>query len=371
MRLSSRAAAFVAVSHFKSVTETSNAVASLSAQYVIDTSKERIAQGRYLRGGAVPPPKASVWWRVFSRGDDLEFLHFTSLTRESFNLLVVKCTPLINSRPLTPGCGKPKAWHVRRRMFKARDVVAMTMRFLLATAEMKDLHVQFGAVLSVYSHCVRLGLRVIVQVLCSDTRSRVYWDRSEEELSKAAARTSSFLDIPGVVAMMDGDKLRSKQPGDYLHQNRDYNGWTKECNRNILIVWDPFGKIVDAVVNAPGNFHDSRLAVRGNVYKHIESLPQPYKVCCDDAFSTGGKLKDKLVKTKEQYREGQVRSTYDQSLTHLRQCSEWGNNVLTGVFRRLRGWLPVDNVHRAYIMWACVLLHNWRTETVGRNQIRT
>ena len=241
----SHSATLVVISHLQSFFECNSSVAALVAQHHQQHNKQRQhKQGRYRRGGSVPPPRASVWWRTYSRGDDLEFLHFTSLTRESFRALVDLCTPLLNRLPITPGGGKPKPWHVRRRMFRPRDVVAMTLKFLLATAELKDLHVQFGAVLSVYSRCVLLGLRVFVQVLVKERRSRVYWDRSTDGLRRAAARTAMFLDIPGIVAMMDGDKLRSREPGDYLHQNRDYNGWTKDCNQNILIVWDPFGKAV-------------------------------------------------------------------------------------------------------------------------------
>lgn len=59
------------------------------------------------------------------------------------------------------------------------------------------------------------------------------------------------------------------------------------------------------------------------------------------------------------------------ALTHLRQCSEWGNQVLVGVFRRLKVKLETDNISRAQLLWACILLHNFRTETVQRNQIRT
>ena len=67
-----------------------------------------------------------------------------------------------------------------------------------------------------------------------------------------------------------------------------------------------------------------------------------------------------------------TKKKYDQQLTHLRQCSEWRNNVLTGVFRVLRSKLPTHDVSRVYkIMWNYIYLHNWRTETVGRNQIQT
>ena len=103
----------------------------------------------------------------------------------------------------------------------------------------------------------------------------------------------------------------------------------------------------------------------------MERLPEGFKCCCDDAFYTKGNLTNKLVKMKEAYVEGMVRSEYDAQLTHLRQCSEWGNNTLTGVFRRLRTKLPTNNIKRAKIMWSCIFLHNFRTETVGRNQIKT
>ena len=142
-------------------------------------------------------------------------------------------------------------------------------------------------------------------------------------------------------------------------------------NCNIILVWDPFGKIVDASINLPGSFHDSRAAWWCKLYKHFEDLPDPYKCVCDDAFCTSGAMSGKLVKTTENYQEGVARSLYGQSLTHLRQCSEWGNNILTGCWRRLRTKLPTDNVACAQIIWVCILLHNWRMETIGRNQIRT
>ena len=63
-------------------------------------------------------------------------------------------------------------------------------------------------------------------------------------MQRCADRTAQFMECPNVVAMMDGDKLGSLAPDDSVLQNRDYNGYTKDVNRNIVLVWDPFGKIV-------------------------------------------------------------------------------------------------------------------------------
>ena len=329
--------------------------------------------GRYIRGRGLPYPEQAVWRLVDCKGDEMEFFHFTALTRKSFNSLTDLCSKYILQHTIHPNSKvPPRPGDLAKRRCSPRDVIAMTLKYLLSKAEMKDLYVQFGVSATSYCDYIILGMQAIMEALFFNQQGRVYWDCSIESMNRAAERTLQFLDIPNVIAMVDGNKLESFNPQDSLDQNSDWNGWTRDANRNLVLVWDPYGKIVDAAVNAPGNFHDSRIASWCGIYDHIAALPDGFKVVCDDAFKTVGNLEDKLIKTKEAFGgEGHKRSSYDQTLTHLRQCSEWGNNVLTGVFRRLRTNLPTDNVRRAYIMWTCILLHNWRTETVGRNQIRS
>ena len=359
-----------AANHIQRLLETSAIATSMAATTEL-LSTPTVKRGRYMQGGSIPPRKHSVWYLTDKKGDELEFLNFTSLTRDSFSHLVSLNRHYIKTKTITLAKGRMKRSRVGGRKFNSRDVVAMGLKYLLSPSLLKDLHVQFGASQTTFWELAWFAMDSFIVNVGRDARGRVWWDRSEEHLASCAERTNAFLDIVGVVAMTDGDKLVSKSPQNYLHQNRDYNGWTKDVNRNLVLVWDPFGKIVDAAVNSPGNFHDSKTAWWCKIYKHMEGLPQGFKCCCDDAFKTQGNLKDKLVKTKEAYKEGNTRSHYDQQLTHLRQCSEWGNNILTGVFRVMRSKLPTNNVNRAKIMWACIYLHNWRTETVGRNQIQT
>ena len=247
----------------------------------------------------------------------MEFLHFTALTRESFNELVTLCRAYLLTNSLSSAAdGQPKLCHLSRRLCKPRDIVAMTLRYLLSTAEYKDLHIHFGVVVTTYIDAVQLGMQALLKCLFHNEKGRVFWNRSIDNLRQAAERTASFLDIPGVVAMIDGTKIETKAPSDHVLQNRDYNGWTKDVNRNMVLAWDPFGKIIDAAINLPGNFHDSKAAWWCNIYKHLEVLPPPYKCVCDDAFYTTGHMAGKLVKTKERFNEGAPRSSYDRSLTH-------------------------------------------------------
>ena len=247
--------------------------------------------------------------------------------------------------------------------------MAIAIKYISSVAETKDLYPQFGATSGVFRRCVEVGMVAILSNM-DHPKMRVVWDRSIGNMEKMADRTSSFLDIPGVVGMIDGRKMKSLHPENFLEQNRDYNGWTKEVNRNVVLLWDPNGKIVDAVVNTPGNFHDSKSALWGNIYEHIIALPDGFIVVCDSAFETRGDLKGKLVKLKSEC-EGYAETSHDKSLTHLRQSSEWGNGVLCNSWRRLQTRLPTDNIKRGLLLWSCILMHNYRTETCDRNQIKT
>jgi len=245
-----------------------------------------------------------------------------------------------------------------------------TLKFLLSQGEAKNLYPQFGMTASVYSNCVNVALPAIITNLINNKKARVLWDRRPEHLQKCAEQTSKFLELQNVVGMLDGKKFSTLNADDPLDQNSDYNGWSGGTFRGAVFLWDPFGKIIDAGINMPGSFHDSKASLDANIYKHIKDLPEPYCIVCDSAFQTGGKLEGKILKTDvENGQEG--KSERDMALTHLRQCSEWSNQVLVGVFRHLKAKLETDNISRAQLLWACILLHNFRTETVQRNQIRT
>ena len=55
----------------------------------------------------------------------------------------------------------------------------------------------------------------------------------------------------------------------------------------------------------------------------------------------------------------------------LRQASEWGMRGLQGTFPRCKKRLPGNQFKRKLVIQSIVLVHNFRTETVGLNQIKT
>ena len=91
----------------------------------------------------------------------------------------------------------------------------MTVKYLTNSAEPKDLYIQFGAISNVFRQGVELGMVAII-INMNHPQLRVFWDRSASALKKMVKRTAGFLEIPGVVGMIDGRKIDSLQPSDWL-----------------------------------------------------------------------------------------------------------------------------------------------------------
>jgi len=208
--------------------------------------------------GAIPSKRHCHWTCFNKKGDDLEFLHFLALTRASFEELLSLCNTEFNAQSLSGQFGRPRMCDLKKRKHSNRELLAMMIKYLVSKAEHKDLHVHFGATLNTFCDAVKLGMQIIVKVMIDNPKARVYWDWSIEACQASAVRTSQFLDIPGVVSMIDGTKFETFSPPDINLQNRDFNGWHHCVYRNMLCVWDPNGKIVDVAVNLLGNFHDSK-----------------------------------------------------------------------------------------------------------------
>ena len=66
----------------------------------------------------------------------------------------------------------------------------------------------------------KIGVNEIAQPLLSHKLIRVKWDRSDEFLILAANLTEDFVGLGSfMITMIDGLKLESLEPSDYLDQN--------------------------------------------------------------------------------------------------------------------------------------------------------
>ena len=125
----------------------------------------------------------------------MEIFHFLSMSSSAFNELVSLITLYVNTHPIDRDYPRVDARTLRKRIYKPRDILAMTIRYLSSMSENKDIHSQFGAVLTSFMNCVKLGMSAILSLI-DHPHCRVFWDRSVQHCKKVSDRTKMFLNVP-------------------------------------------------------------------------------------------------------------------------------------------------------------------------------
>ena len=137
------------------------------------------------------------------------------------------------------------------------------------------------------------------------------------------------------------------------------------------------GLIISANINAPGSWHDSRVALP--IFRQLEdNTPDGFYLVADTAFPRGARsIQDRIqapLKSGQRFTgttaQLEAQLEFNRQLLSFRQTAEWGNRALQGSFGRLRVPLEADNaIARGNLIEICVRLHNLRTRRIGINQI--
>ena len=145
---------------------------------------------------------------------------------------------------------------------------------------------------------------------------------------------------------------------------------------NNVLAFSSHGKIFYAAINYPGSWHDSQV-VQGLISIVLQAIGI-YQLCVDKGFPRSGDLFDKFVgplskKTKKNLapiNRDAIIARHDIYVS-LRQASEWYMRSLQGTLCRLKLRLTSNKKKRHNIILSIILLHNFRLEKVGLNQIAT
>jgi hypothetical protein len=137
------------------------------------------------------------------------------------------------------------------------------------------------------------------------------------------------------------------------------------------------GVIIAANFNAPGSWHDSRVAQP--IYDKLQNeTPDGFYLVADTAFPRGAvEIEGRImapIKSGQRLRgtddEIEERFAYDRELLSFRQTAEWGMRSIQGSFGQLRMPLQInDKDARGDLLEICFRLHNLRTRRIGYNEI--
>ena len=125
------------------------------------------------------------------------------------------------------------------------------------------------------------------------------------------------------------------------------------------------GRIINAVLNAPGSVHDSTLADWGNVYQVLQATYTRTggRCCLDSAFAAANN--DYLIRSSQNVNTAKsaLELAEMNQATSLRQTAEWGMRQVQGAFPRLTDKIKFERngEHKIYLLLAC-LLYNMRLE---------
>lgn len=153
------------------------------------------------------------------------------------------------------------------------------------------------------------------------------------------------------------------------------------CRLVVAIAHDNLGTVIAAQLNAPGSWHDSRVA-RPIYEKLNNSTPADFFLVCDTAFPRGMtahsthlraplKSGDHVPSRDDNPALHQQVMSFNRQLLSFRQTAEWGMRQLQGSFGRLRLPLDINQPERRLRLLEMVMrLNNVRARRVGISEIR-
>ncbi|KJA13320.1 hypothetical protein HYPSUDRAFT_1079676 [Hypholoma sublateritium FD-334 SS-4] len=345
---------------------------------------QRHRSRNYLCRPQLPPnPRVGTAWQALFRSrNDRAFITTMGFDVDTFELIITAGfgrrwleQPIRRNDASTTGNSRPHG-----RSLDAWGALGLVLHFLNSTMHEKTLQQVFAIVPTTASRYINFALHILLQTLQELPEASIRWPKTSEECQNHNNLiTSRHPRLLGAFASIDGLNLPTQTSNDPDVENSTYNGWLSEHYISSVIVFSPEGLILGANFNAPGSWHDSRVAQP--IYKKLkEETPDGFYLVADTAFPRGTQdIEGRImapIKTGQRFRgtveEIEERFAFDRELLSYRQTAEWGMRSIQGSFGRLRLPLPIEDTElRANLLETCFRLHNLRTRKVGRNQIQS
>ena len=131
------------------------------------------------------------------------------------------------------------------------------------------LQIIFGMTMTNLSVYLRFARRIIIKVLRDDPMAAIRLPSSDKIEAYKHAIQERHQRLENVWCTIDGLKLKLQQAPGQCIQERFYNGWTHDHYVTSVLCFCPDGTIPIAYFNAPGSFHDSKVAHIGGIYDKL------------------------------------------------------------------------------------------------------
>ena len=146
----------------------------------------------------------------------------------------------------------------------------------------------FGQTSTICTKRLKFVRRMLLHVLCKHAPAQVRLPSAVEVAECKDAVELKYPSCSDCIGAADGLKLLVEAPESYYEQERYYNGWKADHYVNCIFMFTVDGKIIIAILSAPGSFHDSTIADCG-AYTSFERIYNDNwaNLVIDSAFQIG------------------------------------------------------------------------------------
>ncbi|PPQ64806.1 hypothetical protein CVT26_002638 [Gymnopilus dilepis] len=336
-----------------------------------------------IREELLPNPRTGTpWQQLYSCQNDRGFITTMGFDVETFHYILDSgfrarwnSTPIPRQDQPFP-TGAPR---LRRRSLDAEGALGLILHYLSSTMTEISLMEIFALIPSTVSRYINFALTILLSVLRRMPESEVRWPIGCEfqEYNDLVVERHPLL--TGAFGTMDGLNLPVQESSNEEIENATYNGWLHAHMVSSVIAFGSTGEIIACHLNAPGSWHDARIA--RPIYERLRNqTPAGYYLVTDTAFPQGTadiqgiKIKAPMKSGARLPHNRQAREQLmdmNNQLLSFRQTAEWGMRALQGSFGRLRVPLDINkNTQRGDLLETVVRLYQLRVRKVGINQIR-
>ena len=348
-------------------------------------------EGMWRRDRRIPriallAPAASPWMKLCDSKNDQALITLTGFDHAAFETMLNLFRPLFHAyapwvgemdgsqhKKLVTKNKKQQSVGGRPRLIDDRACLGLVLAWCRFKGGVFILQGWFGFTGTPANVWLKFGRRMLLKALWANDLARVRVPTDEKVVTHMDIIQQQHEHLPDVFCVADGLKISFEGCDGLSTQSMFHNGWQHGHFTSNLLVFTPDGRIVVAVLNAPGSVHDSTLAEWGNVCDKLESICERTggECCLDSAFASCNvdcliKSSDDITKAKNAHEAKQAKEA-----TSLRQSAEWGMRAMQGAFPRLKDKMQFEcNGERKVFLMLAVMLHNIRLELVGLNQLR-
>ncbi|KAH7919021.1 hypothetical protein BV22DRAFT_1108214 [Leucogyrophana mollusca] len=280
---------------------------------------------------------------LYEGGNDRAFITTMGLDVESFHCILNNTLPT----------AVPRASHCS---LDPAGALGLVLQYLNSTMRKVSLMQIFALIPSMVS-CYIWLLDILLCTLKKFPAASIQWPQGgkfQENNNLVVARHNL---LTGALGTMDGLNLPVEVADDHKIKNATYNGWLHAHFVSSVLAFVAEGIVIACRLNAPGSWHDSRVAQPIYEKLHMETPEAPIK--------EGQRLPADPV---EQWQL----LAFDHQLLSFHQLAEWGVQGLQGSFGCLRVPLDINFCDkRGDLLEICVQLNNVRARLVGINEIRS